>query len=245
MGKASLITAARRFPALWMEPDAFLRYLPVIHWIKKQKTPPKILEIGSGDFGLTTYMKCPLVKADIEFNRSFSWSPRLVADGAELPFRASVFDLVFSADLMEHVPRTKRGRVLEESVRVAKRKVMMIFPCGEKAREQDRQLSEEYKGKKGADLSILKIHEQRPFPETGEIAGWLKPVLSRIARWQLQKSFNLAIRGELIRAWLGGKVSLITFLMEYPWVSYFFHSGECYRRILSIEVKESIPSDDT
>lgn len=230
-----LVAAASRFPDLWIEPDAFLRYLPVIQWIKRQKSFLRILEIGSGDFGLTTYLKYPVVKADIKFNRSSPRSPRLAADAAALPFRDKSFDLVFSADLLEHVSPESRIQILQEAVRVSRGRVMMIFPCGAEARESDCRLAFQYRKEHGRGLSILEEHGQIPFPEESEIRGWINSVPDLAAHCAVEKSFNLCIRESLILAWLHARFYPIKVLMEIPWIFLFFHFGKCYRRILTLE----------
>lgn len=237
-----IFEAACRKPALWIEPDAFLRYLPIIDWIKYQSPAVKILELGSGDFGLSTYLPCALVKVDLSFSRlPRSLSSQIAADAVALPFRDDSFDLVFAVDLFEHVYQQARVKVLAEMLRVSAHHVLAVFPCGAKARLQDLGLALYYERKWSKKLDILKVHERMPFPEEDEIEGWLKPQLAKIQNWRVRKSFNLTLRGFLARGWLmqiPWVLNMIRFCLNFPGIFRFGHLGECYRRILSIRKDE-------
>jgi len=227
--------AARRVPALWIEPDAYLRYQPVIEWLHRNGKNAKILEIGSGDFGLVSYLKYPVVRTDIQFNRRSPAASRVQANAVKLPFRDKTFDLVFSADLLEHVHPQDRVRIVEESVRVSRKNVLMIFPCGGEAREQDFRIARKFEKKRGMDMRVLKEHERFLFPEEKEIEDWLKGLSSRTVRWTITKSFNLRLREFCISCWLRGHAGFVEGMMKLPLTSVFLHPGRCYRRVLAIE----------
>lgn len=229
-------SAARRVPALWIEPDAYLRYQPVIEWLHRNGKNAKVLEIGSGDFGLVSYLKYPVVRTDIQFNRRSPAASRVQANAVKLPFRDKTFDLVFSADLLEHVHPQDRVRIVEESVRVSRKNVLMIFPCGVRAREQDFRIARKFEKEFCLELAILKEHERFLFPEEKEIEAWRKAVSSRAARWTITKSFNLGLREFFISCWLRGHAEFVEGIMKLPLISFFLHPGRCYRRVLAIEV---------
>jgi len=227
--------AARRVPALWIEPDAYLRYQPVIEWIRRNGKNAQVLEIGSGDFGLTSYLKYPVVRTDIQFNRRAPAASRVQANAVQLPFQNKTFDLVFSADLLEHVPSQERCRILAEALRVSRKSVLMIFPCGEEAREQDLRIARKFEKECGLDMKVLKEHERFLFPEEKEIGDWFKAVSPTVRR-TLTKSFNLGLREFFVSAWLRGRARFVEEMMKMPFTRVFLHSGRCYRRVLSLEV---------
>lgn len=228
--------AARRVPALWVEPDAYLRYQPVIEWIRRNGKNARVLEIGSGDFGITSYLKYPVVRTDIQFKRRSPAAFRVQATAVQLPFKNKTFDLVFSADLLEHVPPRERGLILEEALRVTRKSVLMIFPCGGEAREQDFRIAGKFEKKRGMDMRVLKEHERFLFPEEAEIESWLKAVSSRTVSWTITKSFNLGLREFFISSWLRGRAGFVEGMMKLPFTRVFLHSGRCYRRVLALEV---------
>lgn len=228
--------AARRVPALWIEPDAYLRYQPVIQWLQRHGKDARVLEIGSGDFGLVSYLKYPVVRTDIQFTRRSPAASRVQANAVKLPFGDKTFDLVFSADLLEHVHPQDRARIVEESVRVSRKNVLMIFPCGVRAREQDFRIARKFEKEFLSGLAVLKEHERFLFPEEKEIEAWLNAVSSRAVRWTIKKSFNLGLREFFISCWLRGYAGFVERIMKLPFISFLLHPGRCYRRVLAIEV---------
>ena len=172
---------------LWIEPDAYLRYFPVIRWIQKQKGPMQILEVGSGNFGISTYLKYPITKLDLGFTKPRSSSPATYVSGnaTRLPFQTGSFDLVFAMDLLEHVPKENRPVVIEEMARVARKQVFAVFPCGEISQRQDLLIASRFEKKSGSELSILKIHENIPFPDEKEIRFWIQPLSDKIRKWEI------------------------------------------------------------
>lgn len=52
-----------------MHPEAALRYLPIVDLLKKERLEnSKILEIGSGSYGITPYLKKEVVGIDMSFD---------------------------------------------------------------------------------------------------------------------------------------------------------------------------------
>jgi len=233
-----ILNAAKRVPQHWIEPDAFLRYWPVIRWLCARSKLLKVLEVGSGDFGLSTYLDYPLVKTDVNFVSKKSGAKNKVsANALALPFQDKYFDLVFGVDLFEHIFPEQRKSVFREMLRVARERVVLIFPCGEEARDQDFRLAEIYRAKSGQTLSILEEHRKIPFPSEIEIKSWLggRPV----KKWRIQNSFHLNWRKYLINGWLQQKkwaIVLAELILSFPSASRFLHFGNCYRRILTIDV---------
>ena len=55
-------------------------------------------------------------------------------DGETLPFEDAAFDIVTSADVLEHVAPQGRARHVQECARVARRRVVLCCPSGPRAR---------------------------------------------------------------------------------------------------------------
>ena len=238
---SQLISSAQKASEFWIEPDAFLRYLPVIKHLHALKPFPKILEVGSGDFGLSTYLRYQLVKVDLAFSHPPQpRRPNVSADASKLPFPNGVFDLVFSVDLLEHIPPNKRETVVSEMLRVSRKEVLAIFPAGAKSNKQDLVIAEEFQKRTRRELGILKTHQLFPFSEEKDVTTWLRKMRGQIKKWKISNSFNLALRKILITGWLkrsSWAINSARAAFQYPFLAEILNFGNCYRRILQIEKK--------
>jgi ubiquinone/menaquinone biosynthesis C-methylase UbiE len=125
-------------------PEVALRYLPIVDLLKKEKLDEaRILEIGSGSYGITPYLKKPITGIDFDFSEPETALLRQVKGvGERLPFKDNEFDVCILSDVLEHIDAKKRAGTLNEAVRVAKRAVIISGPFGKEAAAQDRDLAE-------------------------------------------------------------------------------------------------------
>lgn len=248
--KASqLILLAQKFKDLWIEPDAFLRYLPVIRWLKKhESSKPKVLEVGSGDFGISTYISYPVTKLDRRFTHTKKEKNKIQGDASNLPFQKRSFDLVFCVDFLEHIKPEKRFDLLKEMVRVSKKEIILIFPAREKARQQDFHLMKFYEQATGKLLPILKAHEEFLFPETSEINDWLFQMKKLGCETKTKNLFNLKLRKKLLKGWLGQNklaIKIAGLLIQFPILGEFMNFGNCYRKIIFISLPNFRPASQS
>jgi len=113
--------------------NRYIRYFPVINILKSDK-PRSILEVGSGELGLSefyggSFTGCDLIKRR-NIRRCFSRMKFVNADIRSLPFRAREFDLVICLDVLEHLENKDLGNALEELMRVTKKKLIVGAPMG-------------------------------------------------------------------------------------------------------------------
>jgi hypothetical protein len=125
----------------WSRDIAFyLRYSKILGELKNtilnSDRKIRILEVGPGGEGISRflrysgdYKKCDIQLADPDANalRNIKLGNPVVASGYNLPFENSTFDAVISVDTLEHIPKDKRGRFLEELKRVSKVLVLLHF----------------------------------------------------------------------------------------------------------------------
>lgn len=115
-----------------------LRYLPVLEEITETGT--SVCEVGSGSLGATRFVDTKIVGIDSNFTdytdtirpSSANLIP-VMADACSLPFPDSSFDMVFSCDMLEHIPPEKRSAAIAEMLRIARKKLILVFPCGNAA----------------------------------------------------------------------------------------------------------------
>jgi len=115
-----------------------LRYKPIIDFIASHNNIDSILEVGSGSTGIGKYYKGHFTGVDLS-TRDYFADPQVMpqnmsfieADALQLPFLEGSFDLVLSADMLEHLSEGDRLRAIVEMFRVTKRYVLITFPFGE------------------------------------------------------------------------------------------------------------------
>lgn len=95
-------------------------------------------------------------------------------DGTGLHFDAASFDLVVSADTLEHIPQTGRTAFWRELLRVARHGVILLAPFGNTEVEAAEALLFEYiKAELRAEHQQLKEHRDYGLPRLDEWLGFL------------------------------------------------------------------------
>jgi len=140
--------------------DEAFRYLAVINRVGQQKIKwGSILEIGSGDLGISPYLKkYQIVGLDQSFSDKPSTLKKVVGSATTLPFADNSFDTVLSVDCLEHIPHQLHSQVFAEMLRVAKKQVIISLPCGEAAYKLDKKLDRYYLNKFGQRHHFLEEH---------------------------------------------------------------------------------------
>lgn len=122
-----------------------IRYLPIARFIRRFPNweSIRIIEIGSGDFGITPFLKRHVVTVDLKFDtenlRRANGLPKPVIGKADLlPFKDGAFDIAVVVDVFEHLENPVREIVSREMLRVTKDYLIAAFPCGEEAKWMDR-----------------------------------------------------------------------------------------------------------
>lgn len=197
--------------------NQLLRYYPVIKIIDAI-SPNKILEVGSGSQGLGQYIHKRFVGVDANFedylNVPQSISPNLQAvraNGSYLPFQNNTFDLVICIDTLEHVPMCSRERLIVELVRVARGKIFLSFPSGDRALAVDERLHEFYKREKIEVPGWLIEHLHYEYPTFEYIQDILK---RNLLRFQTIKNENTYLHYLIMRTEIGKLGKILTLISK-------------------------------
>lgn len=229
----------------YQHPETALRYLPVVDEIKRLKlTKSKILEIGSGSYGITPYLKEKIDGVDIDF--SGPQSPlvnQIKGDAANLKFRKNSYDVVISVDVLEHIKPQQRILSIEQMLKIAKRLLVIVVPTGELAQKQDRELNKLWQSIMKEPNQFLAEHVKNGLPTTDQILVGLDKSLKLIGKKARVKShplLNLSVRNLLMRTWITKSkivyyIYLKGFLVLVPILKYA-NFGNCYRRVFVIEL---------
>lgn len=153
--------------------DQRLRYEEPIRWLRSADGP--LLEVGSGTHGITRYLKRTTIGVDSRFGR-FNLGHLEPVHGSvlQLPFGEGQFNHVLSVDMLEHIPPGLRPEAIQELVRVAKKRLVLVVPC-EGGREADRRLAKWLKP--FGVPAWLEEHLTHGLPARREVRGWLEAAL--------------------------------------------------------------------
>jgi cyclopropane fatty-acyl-phospholipid synthase-like methyltransferase len=124
----------------------YLRYEPFLRVLDAQ--PGRVLDVGSGWYGLTWYAERTVVQTDLKFTGSRpseqcrrGRAEFVCASAEKLPFADDSFDWAVSSDMVEHLPSEIRAASIKELTRVARQGVIVGFPSGRPAALVDRTLA--------------------------------------------------------------------------------------------------------
>lgn len=140
------------------------RYQPIVQFLERHPNA-SVLEVGSGSLGLGEFIDRAFVGCDLQFNGSKSPGMQPVAASAlALPFRDNDFDIVVCSDVIEHLAIPDRDVAWGELLRVARRYIIVGFPCGQLAQFFDTLLFQWYKYSYRPTPEWLVEHTEAPFP---------------------------------------------------------------------------------
>jgi ubiquinone/menaquinone biosynthesis C-methylase UbiE len=163
-----------------------LRYLPIVSDIRKNfKEGSSILDVGSGDSGLYTYIKkgYKITATDIDVAKITGNKVKMVQASAEdLPFKSDSFDAVVSVDMMEHLPEKIREGAISEMIRVARDRVYIAFPRGSMSYKVDKFLSKYYFHTHKKELEFLNEHIKNGLPDTRRIERFIKGSADKLGK---------------------------------------------------------------
>jgi len=225
--------------------DIALRYLPVIDVIKKNNfRDSQILEVGSGDLGITLYLKKKIVGIDIEFgNNDNSLLQKIKIDGKRFPFADNEFDVVISVDNLEHIRRGERKNFINEILRVAKKGVIMTLPCGSLAYNHDKKIAQYFYQTYRSSDRFLNEHLANGLPEISDVVEMFEKSASslnkKIKIKLPRKLLNLRIREFIMKCKISRNFALsilyYLFLFFLPFRK-LLNFGNCYRQLFFIRV---------
>ncbi len=149
----------------------FLRYKPIVRFLKSESRKLTVCEIGSGSFGVGPYLKRDFIGVDLNFSDSKSkyLVPQKLSATSLPKTWTSKFDAVISIDMLEHIPLGKRRSVVFEMARITKKYAFVSFPTSRISSLTDLVLRKYYKKTHGEELDFLLEHEKYPLPSVKNV----------------------------------------------------------------------------
>lgn len=224
-------------------PDAALRYIPIVSLIKKNKWEnKKILEIGSGSYGITPYLKKRITGLDRKFiEPEYHLLKQIKGSALNIPFKDNDFNIIILSDVLEHIKKVYRKKVLNEAIRVADTTVIVSGPFGEEAFAQDKKLIKYSKKVLKKIHPYFLDHLKFGLPEVVDIRDYLIKN-SKVKKIKILGSYlNLKVREIIMRFfitksklkfyfYLKGLMFLIPILRR-------LNQKPCYRSLIHISLK--------
>jgi hypothetical protein len=153
--------------------NQLVRYAPVLSTLRRERGT--LLEVGSGQDGISAYLKRPTIGLEIRFPGPPG--PHLLpvrGTATDLPFADRSVDVVLIMDTLEHIPASLRARCLAEAMRVARRRILVGGPMGERARRADETLARSYERRAQPKPEWLEEHLIEKAPDVGDVVAVLR-----------------------------------------------------------------------
>ena len=129
-----------------------------------------ILEVGSGNIGISRYLKRKVVGLEPKFTGPVDeWLQPTHGNILDIPFADGSFDIVLCVDVLEHLSDSSRPRALAELIRTARSKVIISCACGSTAEEGERQLADLFRRTDVPVWPWLAEHLQNGLPSVASI----------------------------------------------------------------------------
>lgn len=225
-----------------MHPEAAIRYYPIVKLLKKLKLQnSQILEVGSGSYGITPYLKKNITGVDMSFDEpEYQRLKQVIGSAEKLPFKNNQFAVVILSDVLEHLPKTIRDHSLKEAIRVARKAVIVSGPFGEKAAKQDQELADYSLKKTGQMHDFFKDHLEYGLPEVKDVQKLSK--LGKVKKVKIiGEYFNLGVRKMLMHVYITNNKLIYYFYLKglMPFIPLLrtLNIKPCYRTVILLEVK--------
>lgn len=196
-----------------------LRYLPIVKDIERKLTKGRVLDVGSGEYGLATYIpkKYKVTGTDVDFGEKRSKKLKIVKASVEnLPFKDKAFPVVVCVDMMEHLPAKIREKSIDEMVRVAGKYLYIAFPRGKMSGVIDRYIDKYYFLTHKENLPYLKEHIEYGLPKEEKMVRAIEKSAKKRGR-----KLKIKTRGNTsLIVWLG---LLLVGFSEFRPLTYFYH----------------------
>jgi ubiquinone/menaquinone biosynthesis C-methylase UbiE len=128
------------------------------------------VDVGSGSLGITPYFKKPITGVDQDFmGPQSSLLHKIKGSALSLPLSDKSFDASICVDVLEHIQKKLRKRVIKELIRVSKKKVYIITPCESYSETEDKIIKNYIRRIHKSNDPFLEEHIKYGLPKEREV----------------------------------------------------------------------------
>ena len=140
--------------------DVYERHRKVASFIKENET---VVDIGGELDHLSQFINPKkLIVANLK-------NGNVIISKDKLPFEESSFDIVCAIDVLEHIPKAKRGQFINSLLVTASKKVIMSFPIATASHTQYEKETLKWLQANGKNVEYLKEHIRFSLPTKEEV----------------------------------------------------------------------------
>lgn len=200
-----------------LPPDVFVRHWLVAREIHKgtpRKTPEdSLLDVGGSLGELRKFIaQLKITTADVVTGAD------VVYNGQKLPLDDVSFDYVVSVDTLEHIPPEKRLEFVNDLVRVAKQRVVIIAPFASTQHDiYEENLILDFKKSKKKIPAYLTEHRKHGLISPGQLIeiGKSHPTaICSLAGWVWLDKLNFAVH---VFESNPGKINRLIYILKFIW----------------------------
>ena len=228
--------------------DAYLRRNAIRALVRGVSRPGTLLDVGCGGDALAGSVGRDVVGVDLVFGAvdTRGFAP-VRASGLCLPFADRAFPVVVCSDVLEHLSLDERTRVIRELVRVTGETLIVSFPSGERAKEQD-VIVKNLLLTRGTEVpSWLNEHLRQRYPAPDDVIRIVRQIDPH-ASTSVHDNFNRRLRKYYYRLATAGsepylRITRLLLSNIVRVLPSFCSLGGCYRKVVIVS-RNNIPSSD-
>jgi hypothetical protein len=172
--------------------DRFSRYYPVIKYLRSKygASQINILEVGCGDYSMGLYDGYKVDGLDIRPTENLVFLNDFIQGSiTDSKIPSSSYDIVVCVDVLEHIPPKSRGTAIKEMLRLARKEVILVYPEGAEALENDKLLYKHYRARISSRHIWFQEHLDFGLPEDEEVSNAVKE-FSRVNQVKVKAYFE-------------------------------------------------------
>jgi len=202
------------YKTLYWRWDRAVRYRPIIKYLKHKygSSPLTILEVGCGEYSIGLYDGFSVSGLDIRPTKNPAFLNKYIEGSIlDVDMDDDSYDVVISVDVLEHIRPKDRDTAISKMLSLARKEVLLVYPCGKKSEDLDVKLYDAYKNRVSDYHIWFEEHLKNGLPTD-------RSVLSAVKTWSGKSGNKVILKFDKING-LNKQYKYSKFLMakSYVW----------------------------